>query len=252
MLDKIVATKQEEVNHIKISEKLEVPRYSLFDSLNKPHRNLGLIAEVKKASPSKGIIKKDFDPINIAMQYEAGKADAISVLTDEQFFLGHQTYLSRIKQVVSLPILRKDFIIHPIQIEESLRIGADAILLIATILEKNQLHEFYLEAYEKGLECLVEVHSSADLEKVFSTFTPQIVGVNNRDLQTFHTTINQTIKLTKELPKEQFVVSESGIRSKNDLDRLGGFAKAILVGETFMRASTPIEGIQDLFGEVQL
>ncbi|RXJ03953.1 indole-3-glycerol phosphate synthase TrpC [Anaerobacillus alkaliphilus] len=249
MLDRIVAVKHEEVAKLELRETLEVSRYSLFESLSNPHRNLALIAEVKKASPSKGIIKKDFHPVDIAKHYEEGKADAISVLTDEQFFLGHHTFLSSIKQQVKLPILRKDFIIHSKQIEESLRIGADAILLIATILEKNQLHEFYLEAYEKGLECLVEVHSLADLEKVFATFTPQIVGVNNRDLQTFNTTITQTIELAKQLPKEQFVVSESGIRSTAHLEQLEGSARAILVGETLMRARTPLEGIQSLFGE---
>lgn len=251
MLEKIVAVKQEEVVNLQLTEEIDVPRFSLFKGLTERQRSMGLIAEVKKASPSKGIIKKDFKPVEIAKEYERGKADAISVLTDEQFFRGHKTYLTAIKTQVRLPILRKDFIIDRKQIEESRRIGADAILLIATILEKNQLHEFYEETYEKGMECLVEVHSFADLEKVFSTFTPKILGVNNRNLQTFETNLEQTIEIAKQLPKDQFVVSESGIKTKADIAVLGNFAKAILVGETLMRATSPLEGIQQLFGEAQ-
>lgn len=249
MLNKIVATKKIEVSQLQLAEPIEVRRFSLFQALKTPNRNLGLIAEVKKASPSKGVIKQDFDPLVIAKQYQAGGADALSVLTDEDYFQGHHTYLSTIKKQVSLPVLRKDFIIDSKQIEQSVRIGADAILLIATILEKNQLHEFYEEAYQKGLECLVEVHSSEDLEKVFSTFKPKIVGINNRNLKTFATDINQTLEIVKQLPKDVLVVSESGIKSKRDLDLLEGCADAILVGETLMRALTPESGIAELFDE---
>lgn len=251
MLDRIVAVKKQEVRDLQLTEKLDVKRYSLFERLNSPNRTLGLIAEVKKASPSKGIIKKDFEPLNIAMQYEEGGADALSVLTDEQFFLGHHSYLTTIKKQVGLPVLRKDFIIDSRQIEESVRIGADAILLIATILEKDQIHELYEEAYEKGLECLVEVHSHADVEKVFSKFRPQLLGINNRNLQTFETDLNQTIEISRQLPKDQFVISESGIVDGSDLTQLQGYAKAILVGETLMRAQTPLIGIKTLFGELK-
>ncbi len=249
MLEKIVATKKEEVAQLQLREREEVTRFSLFQHLNSPNRSLGLIAEVKKASPSKGIIKHDFDPLQIAKQYEIGKADALSVLTDEQYFQGHHSYLTMIKKAVNLPVLRKDFIIDRKQIEDSLRMGADAILLIATILDKNQLHEFYEEAYEKGLECLVEVHSFADVEKTLSTFRPQLLGINNRNLQTFKTDLNQTREIVKQLPKDQFVVSESGIGTFQHIQQLEGFAKAILVGETLMRASTPLAGIETLFGE---
>lgn len=251
MLDKIVAVKKGEVSNLKLGEKVDFVRHSLFQNLNTPQRFIGLIAEVKKASPSKGIIKKDFDPLAIAKQYEKGRADALSVLTDRQFFQGDPSFLTAIKKQVQLPILRKDFIIDSIQIEESVRMGADAILLIATILDKNQLHEFYKEAYENGLECLVEVHSLDDVEKVLSMFKPQMLGVNNRNLQTFETDLNQTIKIVNQLPKDQFVISESGIGNVNHIKQLEGFAKAILVGETLMRATTPLAGIATLFGETK-
>jgi indole-3-glycerol phosphate synthase len=249
MLDKIVATKKIEVSQLLLADTIEVTKFSLLQALQAPNRNLGLIAEVKKASPSKGVIKKDFNPLEIAKQYEAGGADALSVLTDEDFFQGHHTYLSTIKKSIKLPVLRKDFIIDSKQIEQSVRIGADAILLIATILEKNQLHEFYQEAYEKGLECLVEVHSMEDVEKVLATFKPRILGINNRNLKTFETNINQTLEISKQLPKDILIVSESGIKSESDIKVLEGHANAILVGETLMRAATPIVGIETLFGE---
>lgn len=249
MLEKIVETKKIEIENIVLTDQEEVPSYSLIESLRTSKRNLALIAEVKKASPSKGIIKENFDPLLISKQYELGKADALSVLTDEQYFKGHTSYLTSIKKEVNLPVLRKDFIISSKQVEQSKRIGADAILLIATILEKNQLYEFYLESYEKGMECLVEVHSLNDVEKVLSTFTPEIIGINNRNLQTFETNVHHTIEIVKHLPKNLFTVSESGIRDINDLKKLAGFANGILVGESFMRAETPLQGIKTLFGE---
>ncbi len=249
MLNKIVETKKIEVSNIIIEDFEDVTNYSLLKALRTPNRKLGLIAEVKKASPSKGIIKANFDPLQIANEYEQGKADALSVLTDEQYFKGHLSYLTKIKKQVKLPILRKDFIISAKQIEQSKRIGADAILLIAAILDKNQLHEYYLESYEKGMECLVEVHSMEDVEKVLSTFTPEILGINNRNLKTFETNINHTIEIVKELPANLFIVSESGIGATRDLEQLEGFADAILVGETLMRAPTPLQGIETLFGE---
>lgn len=249
MLNKIVETKKIEVSQLQLADPIEVTRFSLLQALQVPNRNLGLIAEVKKASPSKGVIKIDFDPLEIAKQYEVGRADALSVLTDEEYFQGHHTYLSTIKKHVNLPVLRKDFIIDSKQIEQSVRIGADAILLIATILEKNQLHEFYQEAYQKGLECLVEVHSIEDLEKVLSAFKPKIIGINNRDLKTFETNLNHTLEIAKQLPKDILVVSESGIKTKTDLELLEGYADAILVGETLMRAPTSLVGIATLFDE---
>ncbi|OIJ15845.1 indole-3-glycerol phosphate synthase [Anaerobacillus arseniciselenatis] len=249
MLNKIVETKKLEVENLILSENEEVKRYSLLKALCNTNRNLGLIAEVKKASPSKGVIKDNFEPLSIAKEYEQANADSLSVLTDEQYFKGHPTYLTQIKKKVNIPVLRKDFIISTKQIEQSKRIGADAILLIAAILERNQLHEFYLESYEKGMECLVEVHSIEDIEKVLSTFSPEILGINNRNLKTFETNIDHTIEIVKQLPEDLFVVSESGISTASDLKKLEGFANAILVGETLMRAPTPQLGIKTLFGE---
>lgn len=249
MLAEIVQVKKEEVLNLVMPERQQFKRRSLIKALNNQKRSLGLIAEVKKASPSKGVIKKDFQPLKIAQEFERGGADAISVLTDERFFQGHKSYLTEIKKEVSLPILRKDFIVSHEQIEESFRIGADAILLIAAILEKNQLHEYYLEAYEKGMECLVEVHSQGELETILSMFKPAILGINNRDLKTFQTNLSHSIGLIKKLPKDIVVVSESGIKSYDHIKQLEGNANAILVGETLMRAETPILGIQQLFGE---
>ncbi len=251
MLAKIVETKMEQVRNLVLTDEIEVERYSLLDSLQKHHRQLALIAEVKKASPSKGIITTNFQPLNTAINYQNAGADAISVLTDETFFQGHNIYLTAIKQQVKIPVLRKDFIISEKQIEESRRIGADAILLIATILDKNQLHEYYLQAYEKGMECLVEVHSMADAEKVLLTFKPEIIGINNRNLKTFTTNIQQTIDLQKQLPSDLFVISESGINHAADIKKLEGIAQGILVGEALMRGENQHEEIKKLFGELQ-
>ncbi|MCD8501127.1 MAG: phosphoribosylanthranilate isomerase [Bacillaceae bacterium] len=244
MLAKIVETKMEQVRNLVLTDEIEVERYSLLDSLQKHHRQLALIAEVKKASPSKGIITTNFQPLNTAINYQNAGADAISVLTDETFFQGHNIYLTAIKQQVKIPVLRKDFIISEKQIEESRRIGADAILLIATILDKNQLHEYYLQAYEKGMECLVEVHSMADAEKVLLTFKPEIIGINNRNLKTFTTNIQQTIDLQKQLPSDLFVISESGINHAADIKKLEGIAQGILVGEALMRGENQHEEIK--------
>lgn len=249
MLKKIVETKKEQVRNLILENEYEVERYSFLHSLKKANRQLALIAEVKKASPSKGVIATNFQPLKTAIAYEMAGADAISVLTDEQFFQGHNTYLTEIKQQVKVPVLRKDFIVSEKQIEESRRIGADAILLIATILEKNQLHEYYLQAYEKGMECLVEVHSMDDVEKVLTKFQPEIIGINNRDLKTFTTNIEQTIEIRKQLPEELFVISESGINTITDISRLQGIAHGVLVGEALMRGNNPHNEIKQLFGE---
>ncbi|OLO42562.1 indole-3-glycerol phosphate synthase [Alkalihalophilus pseudofirmus] len=249
MLKKIIETKIEELDQITLPPAISVERQSLFKHLSKPNRKIGLIAEVKKASPSKGIIKENFQPVEIGKAYETAGADAISVLTDRTYFQGHRSYLTAIKEEVKIPILRKDFIISPIQIEESVRIGADAILLIAGIFETQKLQELYTIAYDKGLECLVEVHSNEELEEVLSVFTPKILGVNNRNLKTFETSLEQTELLSSIIPKDSLFISESGIHSSDDVDRVyRAGANGILVGESLMRANTPAEGIDALFG----
>ncbi|MGO4888111.1 indole-3-glycerol phosphate synthase TrpC [Anaerobacillus sp. MEB173] len=249
MLNQIIATKIDELEVLSLPEEKEFSHVSLYEAIKQPNRQIGLIAEIKKASPSKGIIKEDFRPLEIANGYEKGGADAISILTDQIYFKGHRDYLTAVKQAVNLPILRKDFIISPLQIEESVRIGADAILLIGGIFEAERLHELYELAYEKGLECLVEVHSEAELEELLSVFTPKIIGVNNRNLKTFTTSLEQTKKMADLLPKDSLYISESGIHTKKDVDFITkAGANGMLVGESLMRASTPEQGIVDLFG----
>lgn len=252
MLDKILATKREEIPSITLEEPMDIPRYSLYESLKNTSNIAGLIAEVKKASPSKGLIREDFDPITIAKDYENSGASAISVLTDQVYFQGHKQYLQDVKKVIKLPVLRKDFIISTIQIEESFRIGADAILLIGEALEPKQLHEFYIKAYEFGMEALVEVHSEETLEGILKEFTPQIIGINNRNLKTFETSIQQTKKIAPLVPKESLLVSESGIFSFEDVERVISYgAHGILVGEALMRKQDIKQAVHDLLGGEQ-
>lgn len=250
MLNKIIETKKEEIQNLQLPEQQNVAKRSFLDALSNPNRELALIAEVKKASPSKGLIKENFQPVEIAKAYEKGKADALSVLTDQHYFQGHRTFLSDIKQHVSIPVLRKDFIIDSIQVEESVRIGADAILLIGEALEPLKLQELYLQATEKELDCLVEVHSLETLERLLAVFTPKIIGINNRNLHTFETSLQQTKEIAKHVPKNQLLVSESGIYLYDDVSYVKeAGAKAILVGESLMRQDNQTKAIEKLFGE---
>ena len=250
MLNKIIETKKEEIQNLQLPEQQNVTKRSFLEALSNPNRELALIAEVKKASPSKGLIKENFQPVEIAKAYEEGKADALSVLTDQHYFQGHQTFLSDIKQHVSIPVLRKDFIIDSIQVEESARIGADAILLIGEALEPLKLQELYLQAAEKELDCLVAVHSLETLEQLLAVFTPKIIGINNRNLHTFETSVQQTKEIAKHVPKDQLLVSESGIYLYDDVSYVKeAGAKAILVGESLMRQDNQTKAIEQLFGE---
>ncbi|MDY7222232.1 indole-3-glycerol phosphate synthase TrpC [Halalkalibacterium halodurans] len=249
MLDTILQTKREEIERLALPEQVEVKKVSLYDALRKPNRSLGLLAEVKKASPSKGLIRADFHPVEIGKSYEAAGADAISVLTDETYFQGHRDYLTKVKQAVNIPVLRKDFIIDRAQILESVRIGADAILLIVGTIPTTRLKELYDEAHELGLECLVEVHSEEEIAELFSAFTPTLIGVNNRNLKTFETDVAQTEKMAQVIPHGTMFLSESGLHTYDDLQRVKrAGATGVLVGESLMRASSPEEGIQHLFG----
>ncbi|AEH47451.1 indole-3-glycerol phosphate synthase TrpC [Parageobacillus thermoglucosidasius] len=252
MLEQIIATKRKEVEALILPEPLRnVQRRSLSAALKKPNRFIGLIAEVKKASPSKGLIRPDFHPAAIAKAYEKAGADAISVLTDERYFQGHRSYLSDVKQAVQLPVLRKDFIIHRMQIEESVRIGADAILLIGEALPAKTLYELYQEARDKGLECLVEVHQRETLESILDIFTPEIIGINNRNLHTFVTTLETTSKVIPFVPDGSVIVSESGIAASADLQAVKTYgANAVLVGEALMRKDNVEAAIYELFQEV--
>ncbi|GGH78962.1 indole-3-glycerol phosphate synthase [Pullulanibacillus pueri] len=250
MLETIIQSKKEEIKKTQFEAgRFEGLRYSLKKALLNPNQSVGLIAEVKQASPSKGVFTTAFDPEHIAKSYESAGADAISVLTDQKFFKGSISYLKLVKQAVHLPVLRKDFIIDERQIDESVAIGADAILLIAAALEPKKLHEFYLKAYEGGLECLVEVHNRQELEALLEEFHPEIIGINNRDLKTFYTTLDTTKEVLPFIPETSVSVSESGILAPEAIDtlkRLG--VNGALVGEALMTAETPERGIHYLFG----
>lgn len=249
MLETILTTKQKEVAELTLPKQEKVTHYSLFEALKQPNRSIGLIAEVKKASPSKGVICEQFDPVAIASGYQAGGADAISVLTDREYFQGHPEYLSAIKHAVGLPVMRKDFIIDEKQIEETVRIGADAMLLIVGVVPIEELKRLYDIAYEKGLECLVEVHAKEELEQLLAVFTPKIIGVNNRNLKTFETSLSQTEEMAALIPEGSLFISESGIYNREDIDRVKrAGAAGVLVGESLMRAKSPEQGIETLFG----
>ena len=194
-----------------------------------------IIAEIKKASPSKGVIREDFDHIDIAETYEKSGAAAISVLTDGKFFQGDIEYLSQARQVVDIPLLRKDFIVDEYQVVEARVYGADAILLIATVLPEKELDYLYQLSRSFGMHVLVEVHDKKDLQKALN-IGAEIIGINNRDLKKFKTDIQTTVELAKLIPKDKIIVSESGINSLDDIKMLSnGGAHAFLIGEAFMR-----------------
>jgi indole-3-glycerol phosphate synthase len=224
-------------------------RRDFLAALRKPkHGDIALIAEVKKASPSAGIICKDFNPIKIAKEYEAAGASCLSVLTDEKFFQGSLDYLRQIRDAMKLPLLRKDFIIDERQILEAIEWGADAILLIVAILSDEQLQKFHSLAIEAGLAVLVEVHDEAELARALK-IGAKLIGVNNRDLKTFKVDLAVTEKLAKKIGDEQILVAESGIHSRADVERLRKCgAKAILVGESLMKNGDIKTKVRELIG----
>ncbi|MCI1955552.1 MAG: indole-3-glycerol phosphate synthase TrpC [Oscillospiraceae bacterium] len=212
-------------------------------------RGLSVIAEVKKASPSKGLIRPDFHPAEIAARYEAAGADALSVLTEEAYFQGSSQALREARAEVKLPILRKDFIVSPYQIYEARAIGADAILLIAAILDTATLKEYKKIADSLGLASLLEAHTEEELEKVLAAGA-EIVGINNRDLTTFRVDLGTAARLAKLVPPGRVLVSESGVASRADMEtaaRAG--ADAVLIGETLMRSGDPAATLRELRGE---
>lgn len=205
-----------------------------------------IIAELKKASPSKGIIREDFDHRSIAREYADARACALSVLTDKVFFHGNIQYIADIREDISIPILRKDFIIDSYQLTEAKAFGADSVLLIAAALGKNQLHDLHNEAYELGLECLVEVHSEAELESL-DLSTVKIIGINNRNLEDFSMDLSTSIRLAKVIPSGITIVSESGISSRADIDLLvKNGIHGVLVGESLMRSANPGDALRAL------
>ncbi|OXM88060.1 indole-3-glycerol phosphate synthase TrpC [Paenibacillus rigui] len=257
-LDKIVQTKQREVAVLK--EKLTIaamektiaslPACLGFESAlsSRRHRPMGLIAEVKKASPSKGLIREDFEPVQLAQAYERAGTDCISVLTDVDYFQGSNNFLSQVRQAVNVPILRKDFTIDAHQIYEARCIGADAILLIAAILTTDQLRNFSDIAKSIGLDVLIEVHDKEELDRVLE-LDSRLIGINNRNLKTFVTDLKTTEELISYIPNEVTVVSESGISQPSEIEYLQSIgAKAVLIGEHFMRQPVVEQAVHDLLG----
>lgn len=247
ILNKIWAHKQTEVAIAKSSTPVTELKARIADLEDLPRgfeRHLreavasdwtAIIAEVKKGSPSKGVIRADFDPLEIAEIYQNNGATCLSVLTDEHFFLGHLRYLALIREAVSLPLLRKDFICDPYQIFEARAAGADAILLIAAMLDLDQLREFHAIAQEIQLDVLLEVHDEAEMEIALETDCT-LIGVNNRNLRTFVTDLGTTGRLARMIPASILLVTESGINSRDDINRLATEgAQAYLIGEAMMR-----------------
>jgi indole-3-glycerol phosphate synthase len=267
ILDTIVEQKRREVaqlparaigaGHLRDALLARGERRDFCASLRRPLRgDIALIAEVKKASPSAGLICADFDPVRIAQEYEAAGASCLSVLTDENFFQGSLDHLRRIRATVKLPLLRKDFIIDERQILEAIEWGADAVLFIVAILTDEQLRRFHSLAVEGGLAALVEVHDEAELARALAA-EAQLIGVNNRDLKTFQVDLATTERLAKRLAAAEagaegraVLVAESGIHARADVERLARCgAKAILVGESLMKHGSVRAKVRELLGE---
>ncbi|MCU7960357.1 MAG: indole-3-glycerol phosphate synthase TrpC [gamma proteobacterium symbiont of Bathyaustriella thionipta] len=206
-----------------------------------------VIAEIKKASPSKGVLREDFQPAEIAQSYAAGGAACLSVLTDIDFFQGADSYLLQARKACELPVLRKDFVIDPYQVYEARLLGADCILLIVACLADEQLRTLSALAHELGMDVLIEVHDEAELQRALQVDTPMI-GINNRNLRTFETRLQTTWELLQQIPSQRLVVTESGIHSRDDVAAMREHdVHAFLVGEAFMRAANPGEKLQQLF-----
>ena len=263
ILDKIVATKKIEIAHnlkkISLGNQREIAESNNQDVLLKPRGFIraienkisagkaGVIAEIKKASPSKGVLRENFQPAEIAQSYEKHGAACLSVLTDMDYFQGCNAYLQEARAACSIPVLRKDFTIDPYQIYEARAIGADAILLIVACLELNQMKEFEACAHELGLDVLVEVHNAPELEQALELKTP-LLGINNRNLKTFEVTLQTTLSLLPAVPKDKILVTESGILGRADVQLMcDNQINAFLVGETFMRAADPGAALRELF-----
>lgn len=206
-----------------------------------------VIAEIKKASPSKGVIRDDFDPVTIARSYEASGAACLSVLTDQDFFQGHEDYLRAARNAVTLPVIRKDFMVDPWQIFESRAMGADAVLLIVAALTDAQLNELYHTAHQVGCDVLVEVHTEEELQRALA-LNAELIGINNRNLHTFETSLDTTLRLAEKTPADHLIVTESGIHTRQDVQlmRANGI-HSFLVGEAFMRAEDPGAELKALF-----
>lgn len=256
ILDKIVATKRVEIQRAKealpastLREQLaEAPPLRDFFAALAADGPIKLIAEVKKASPSKGVIREDFQPVEIAQTYQANGASCLSVLTDEQYFQGSLEYLRQIRRSVSLPILRKDFILDSYQLLEARVAGADAVLLIAECLDDCDLRKLHNETVDLGMTPLVELYEPDNLQRVFDAGAT-LIGVNNRDLRTFEVDLEHTIRMRDRIPAECVLVGESGIRTNADVRRLQeAGVDAMLVGESLMAQPDIGRAVRDLLG----
>ena len=247
-LDEICAAKRIEVDTRKaatstsdlaqIASQQSAPRGFEAALRRRVETGFALIAEVKKASPSKGLIRADFHPARHAADYEAGGAACLSVLTDAPYFQGHEDYLIAAREACTLPSLRKDFMVDPWQCLEARSFGADAILIIVAALDDGAMAEIEAAATQLGMDVLVEVHDEAELERALGTLKSRLIGVNNRDLKTFTTSLETTERLAKLMPQDAHVVGESGINTHADLQRLSASGvNTFLVGESLMRQS---------------
>ncbi len=263
ILDKIVATKKIEVlsslKRASLVNQREIAEANNLDPLLKPRGFMqaienkiaagkaGVITEIKKASPSKGILRENFKPAEIALSYEKHGAACLSVLTDLDYFQGCNAYLQESRAACSIPVLRKDFTIDPYQVYEARAIGADAILLIVACLELNQMKDLEACAHDLGLDVLVEVHNAPELEQALELKTP-LLGINNRNLNTFEVTLQTTLSLLSMVPSNKTLVTESGILSRADVQLMrDNQINAFLVGEAFMRAADPGAALSELF-----
>jgi indole-3-glycerol phosphate synthase len=253
-LEKIIKMKNEEVQRRKTRARQKEMEETIshllpprdFTEAISQHAPMALIAEIKFASPSAGVIRTDGDPRQIASSYESAGASAISVLTETNFFKGDLSYLGLVKEKTSLPVLQKDFIIDPFQISEGRAAGADAVLLIAAILDREQLNDFVDIAISLRMVPLVEIHNEEDLDKISHLVLP-LIGINNRDLKSLEVDLRTTLRLRKEISSKSRVISESGIKSSRDVRMLReAGVDGILVGETLMRATNPASKIKEL------
>jgi indole-3-glycerol phosphate synthase len=227
---------------------LDKPR-NFFEALKKKSdkNEIALICEIKKASPAKGLIREDFDPVEIAQAYENGGATCLSILTDEKYFMGKNEYLQQVHAITSLPILRKDFIVDTYQIYEAKMLGASCILLIVAMLDDAKLQELEQCAFDSGLSVLVEVHNEAELQRA-SKLKSKLLGINNRDLKTLKVDLETSLFLSEKVPADYVLVSESGIKSSIDIELLQQAGiNCFLIGEHFMRQKDITKAVRDIF-----
>ena len=259
VLQKILARKAEEIAQLKARTSLaeleaqaraaDAPRgFARALQAQVARKEAAIIAEVKKASPSKGVIREHFVPAEIAHSYAQGGATCLSVLTDVDFFQGGNAYLQQARAACQLPVIRKDFLVDPIQVVEARAIGADCILLIVAALDDGLMGELAATAKDVGLDVLVEVHDGAELERALTVLDTPLVGVNNRNLHTFEVSLEATLDLLPRIPQDRLVITESGILNRADVELMEtNEVRAFLVGEAFMRADEPGQELQRLF-----